>query len=276
MQRLVLCTAKSQRMKAVWGNARRHLNISKARALYKSGDINLVSFNNGLCLENYKLDLSCNKVLYTAIFGNKDRIPSLKILPKNWDMVVFTDNAQLESKVWRVVLTNPPEKDPTRSARYFKLNPHLFFPEHTISAWIDANILLTCNPTEYFDRFIKGHDFACLRHWQDVKGPYHEVERCISLNKDDKDILIRQGERYKKEGLPESAEVVWTAVLIRKHTDPRVIEFDSMWWKELSAGSKRDQIAFPYCAWKLNFKYSTIPGLGPYFRRINHVTGGWR
>ena len=252
------------------------LRLAVARKLQRSGDVKICSYGGGLAATNYLQSLKQKKVIYTAIFGGKDRLPSLRTVPKDWDLVIFTDNETLDSKLWNVVYMEPPNRDPTRAARQLKLTPHVLFPSHEISAWIDANLCLTCDVNHYFDRFIIGHDFVLLRHWQDVKGPYHEVQRCIDLQKDDEALITRQGQAYREAGMPDSLEVAWTAILIRRHNKPHVKAFDAMWLAELQRWSRRDQISFPYCAWKTGLKYSTIPGLGQWFRRVNHKVGGWK
>ncbi|MBU2249304.1 MAG: DUF616 domain-containing protein, partial [Gammaproteobacteria bacterium] len=252
------------------------LRLPVARKLQRSGDIKICGHESGLADMNYLGALKQKKVIYTAIFGGKDNIPALKYVPKDWDLVIFTDNESLDSKTWQVVFVEPSNRDPTRAARELKLSPHKLFPNHTISAWIDANLNMTCDINTYFDRFIKDNDFVLLRHWQDVTGPYHEVQRCIDLKKDDEAILKRQGTEYRAAGMPSGLEVAWTAILIRRHNLPHVKAFDEMWLQELHKYSKRDQISFPYCAWKTGLKYATIPGLGQYFRRMNHRRGGWK
>ena len=275
------CVPISPKYKRIFGRSTNchgvvDLRLHVARKLQRSKDVKIVSYGDGLAQDNYLESLKKKKVIYTAIFGGKDRLPSLRVLPDDWDLVIFTDNENIDSKIWNVVFTEPTNRDPTRAARELKLSPHKLFPNHDISAWIDGNIHLTCDVKTYFDRFIKDNDFVLLRHWQDVKGPYHEVQRCIDLKKDDAAILKRQGGAYKAAGMPSGLEVVWTAVILRRHMKRQVIEFNEMWLKELHNHSKRDQISFPYCAWKTGLKYTTVPGLGQYFRRINHAVGGWK
>ena len=274
--RFAKCKPLTEAMISMWSGETRKLPLAKARIMQKRGQITIVSLGDGLTMQNYISQCHNRKVVYTAVFGNKDGLPLFKKLPTDWDLVCFTDNPELTSRHWSVVYCDPTHKDPTRCARNLKLTPHLLFPNHEISAWIDANINITCHLSDYFDKFIEGQDFVALKHWQKVVGPFHEIERCVQLKKDNDSIMHEQGRAYRAAGMPIDQEVVWTAILLRRHNKPHVKAFCDMWLKELQTWSRRDQISFPFCAWKLGLKYSTMPGLGSWFRRVNHKWGGWK
>jgi hypothetical protein len=274
--RFAKCNPLTDAMKAMWHGGVRKLPLSKALIMQKRGQVSIGSIGDGLGMINYLDNLVHKKVIYTAVYGNKDGLPTFKRLPSDWDIICFTDNPELSSKSWKIVYCNPKHKDPTRCAREIKLTPHILFPNHEISAWIDANLNITCRVNEYFDRFIEGNDFVALNHWQNVVGPFHEIERCVQLKKDNDSIMHEQRRAYRAAGMPIDQEVVWTAILLRRHNKQHIKAFCDMWLKELGTWSRRDQISFPFCAWKLGLKYSTMPGLGPWFKRVNHKWGGWK
>jgi len=39
-----------------------------------------------------------------------------------------------------------------------------------------------------------------------------------------------------------------------------MVQLNEAWWREIEAGSVRDQLSFNYCAWRLGFAYRTFPG----------------
>ena len=64
----------------------------------------------------------------------------------------------------------------------------------------------------------------------------------------------------KSENYPENNGLISGGVLVRKHTDEKLIKVMEEWWYFVKNFSKRDQLSFNYVAWKHHFKYNVIPG----------------
>ena len=208
--------------------------------------------------------------VYTAIFGpngdfthdeNKDgqklRLPETPI--DKWHFISFLGGGN------RI------------DARRFKMLPHKYLPEYDVSIWIDGKIIITDDIMQPVKEYLKEVNFIVLAHPGDHRhlSIYEEAERCIAFNKGDPIAIKRQIEAYKKEGCPEDREVVATGVLIRRHHDPDVIKFNEAWWAEIQKHSVRDQISFPYVAWKHNLKYKKIVSTHEYFRSLGVVGANW-
>lgn len=210
-----------------------------------------------LDINNFQSKLSHRKVIYTAIFGDNDDIPRIDIIPIDWDFVCFTDNNKLSSNLWKIVYTKGNHIDPTRSARYIKHQPHIFFPNHGISIWIDADFHIFCDINNLLDIMNK-YNFVGLRHITKINGIYHEGDRCIMKRKDDPEIIKKQLKIYRDEGFPEKCDVLATGILIRRHNLKHIINFQNAWLDEINRWSKRDQLSFSYVAKKLNLVYGKI------------------
>ena len=74
-----------------------------------------------------------NKVVYTALYGDKDTLKNPLFVSDDFDYVCFTDNENLKSEIWQCKYSEPVHPDPVRSAKIFKAKPHEYFPEHEIS-----------------------------------------------------------------------------------------------------------------------------------------------
>jgi len=207
-------------------------------------------------------------VVYTAIFGKYDGlIPQPKYT--NVDYVCFTDQ-EFQSKIWEVRKVTPQfGDDQTRNNRYYKIRPHLHFPDHDVSIYIDGNFVLKRNPHHLLNK-LKETNMLVFDHNQTTtdarKCVYKEYEALIELGKvegqykDDPEIMRKQIERFRAEGYPENNGLLFAAVLIRKHNADDVKAAMESWWKILMNESKRDQLSFNYVAWKNNFKYATLNG----------------
>lgn len=190
-----------------------------------------------------------NKVIvYTANYGTKDILRC----PKDhtgFDFAYFMgDGGVLEAKK-------------------LKLLPHLYFKEYDVSLWIDGNIELTGQPVlPIVEEYLKDVNFALLTHPTNclnlgfnVAFLSKEAQICIDQKKFGWEKIAPQVERYKKEGCPDTLEVPACCILLRRHNAPDVVEFDKLWWEEIQKESTRDQISFPYLAWKTKLKFRIMP-----------------
>jgi hypothetical protein len=90
---------------------------------------------------------------------------------------------------------------------------------------------------------------------------YDELKTCIDMDKDDRNIMERQIERYKREGLQEKIGLLETNILIRKHNHEEVKALNYAWWTEIENGSRRDQLSIIYALWKSKLPYEVLPNM---------------
>ena len=209
-------------------------------------------------------------VIYTAIFGDYEGLLPQPQVP-GWDFICFTDNPSLTSSSWQIKLIKPPVPgDYTRSNRYIKINPHLFFPDHEISIFVDGNILVIGNLERLMETALVDHPMACFDHAQAKMDPrnciYQEYAFLKQLAeqqgvyKDDPQIMTKHIDLLRSEGYPEQAGLIVGTVLVRRHHAPQVIQVMEDWWHMVKNHSRRDQLSFNYVAWKNEFTYQVIPG----------------
>lgn len=204
-------------------------------------------------------------VVYTALFGAYDsQLLEVDYDREKFDFVCFTNQKRLKSKTWeiRYVYEMPVPDDNPRSAYYYKTNPHnVWGNKYEISVWIDSS----CNrlDTEKLYKMVKRFDKSNKSNLLIEKHPgrncvYKELEANIHFKKDDESAMRAHVDAYRKEGMPANFGMVETGFTIRKHNATDVIEFQDMLWNEMMTKTRRDQLSWTYCAWKLNFKYETF------------------
>lgn len=208
-----------------------------------------------------------NKVIYTAIFGDKDEIRTVAT-SKHCDYVVFTDNPKLRSGGFTVVTCPAPNPDPTRNAKFYKILSHQVLADYEYSLWIDANISISGAPVEdRFDEYLSAHDIALHPH-PSRNCIYDEAKACIDLNKDDPAKINHQMEVYRARGYPKNNELASLGIIYRRHTEA-IARLNNTWWLEITTHSRRDQLSFNYSAWKCGITYHRING----HVRLNNVPG---
>ena len=213
------------------------------------------------------------KVIYTSVFGSEYYLHNPEVEMKDWDFICFTDNPNYKSDVWDVVLT-PKIYGGARDSKKPKILPHRYLQKYDISVWVDGDVKITSNIDELVDRYLIDSDYAVLNHefcGLSTTGNLN-VRKCIYEEakfikwlgdnhprkhyKDDLNVINSQVERYRNDGYPENNGQARNTILIRRHNSD-IIDTMEDWWKEVKYGSKRDQLSFPYVAWKnkLNFNF---------------------
>jgi len=149
------------------------------------------------------------------------------------------------------VYTNEIMQDPKKSSLFYKaLTPD--FEDYEYSIWMDGNTSLKVDPEYLIEKYLKNDDIAVLRH-PDRDCTYMEAKTCQELNLDLSDTIENQMNRYKGYGFPKDNGLSCTTYILRRHTD-KIREFNALWWSEICKGSRRDQLSFDYCLWKLGIK----------------------
>ena len=193
----------------------------------------------------YKKTRAAKTVVFTANVGDYDDLYVPEFLDMETDYVCFTDTPKDTHGVWELRPLPWIDNDPTRSARFVKLNPHYVLPEYEYSVWIDGNILLRCSTEDIISAVKNEAYFATFQH--PLRNcVYDEVKACIKADKDDSVLVAEQGERYRQKDIPNGRGLYETNVLARRHNDPQCIDFMNAWWTELNRFSKRDQISLIY------------------------------
>lgn len=211
-------------------------------------------------------------VVYSAIFGGKDTFHEDQLQIRSADYVMFTDRP-LESSVWKVFQVKPEfPNDPVRSAKVFKLQPHIYLRDYDYSFWIDGNMSLKTSFMQELEKSdFKGFAASNAKPKFERYCLYTEAQQCIKLKKDSPEIIDKQVRAYRAEGMPENFGLWECGSLLREHNRPEIISLHRMWWRQILKYSRRDQISLPYVAWKTGFRPNNLWGFRHYVYRHTHV-----
>lgn len=213
-------------------------------------------------MNNYSINkLQKNKiVVYTAILGDYDNLKNEEVKIPGCDFICFTDDHNLKSNLFNILLCKRMYSDPTRDNRLYKILPHKFLKNYEYSLYIDGSVLVkTKNIIGLVKKYLKYSNLAVFSH-PERDCIYDEAVACIKAKKDDKCIIEKQMGKYKKERYPKHNGLTENTVILRRHNAPDVVSFSEEWWKEVNDFSKRDQLSFNYVVWKNSFNYTTMNG----------------
>lgn len=196
-------------------------------------------------------------VCYTCITGGYDALKDVLVKPRNIDFICFSDRNIL-SRTWhvRAVPTELCYLSNVKKQRIVKICPHRYLSEYDISIWVDGNILIK----DDLNKFIAQYDLEKVPFYTRVHPKrdciYDEMEACLQANKDKKETMKLQVDKYRADGYPAHIGMAETNVILRKHNNKDCVMLDNLWASELLKHSHRDQLSFNYACWKQKF----LPG----------------
>lgn len=197
--------------------------------------------------------------LYTAVFGDYDNFNDIKFPEPDIDYYYLTDNINKNSKYYQFIKCPIIQNNFTISNRYFKILSHRYFKNYEQIILIDGNVeVCKNNLSSLCSNYIKNNLVAVHRH------PFYNsliqelliiIER--NLYNQDRQIIIKQIERYIEDGFPTSFPLTWNTVMFRKN-DEIVNKFNEAWYSEFLKYCRRDQASFMYLIWKFKIDINII------------------
>ena len=209
-------------------------------------------------------------VVCTAITGGFDTLKDEQVID-GVDFVCYTDDANLKSKTWDIGKASNISSDPNRNAKIHKILIHKYLSEYEYTVWIDANIYLTVPAKVLIDKYLETNNIALFKH-AERNCIYDEAYACIKYRLDDVGTIQKQISYYREKGYPKNNGLHECTIVLRKNCK-EIQELDDLWWNEICSRSRRDQLSFDYCTYKLGLKVKDIEGCvkdNKYFKRVAH------
>ena len=111
--------------------------------------------------------LSEKLAVYTCIFGGYDNICEPLYKSRYCDYFIITDNEVPESSAWKKLDFEKPdgfdEWGPSIKNRFCKMHPHILFPNHRYSLYVDGNCRLLTDMYPYV-RMLNGRSIGIYRY----------------------------------------------------------------------------------------------------------------
>ncbi|MCC7422019.1 MAG: DUF616 domain-containing protein [Planctomycetaceae bacterium] len=188
--------------------------------------------------------------VYTAIFGRRDRLLAPTFRHPEVKHLCFTDDpANVADGVETVHIPSWEEWTPNRQAKWFKLHPPT---DDTL--WIDGSYRLIGDPRPVFESV---DALGLGKHpWRDCT--YTEARECRRHRLDDIATIEMQMDAYRSEGFPERWGLWEGGLIFRRMAELSVRQWQTLWWREICAGSRRDQLSLPYSLWRTGVKVTTL------------------
>ncbi len=200
------------------------------------------------------------KVVYTSIVGEFDQLLAPAVVESQLEYVVFCEETGLPiPPPWQCRPLVRQERNARMTARWHKLHPHLLFPNHELSLYVDGNVRLNAPGSDLIDQISAGSPIALFNH-AERDCFYTEAEIIKRYRLDDWAIVDAQMAYYRALGYPPRCGLHVSAVQIRRHNDPGLRAFLDDWWQQVRVFSHRDQLSLDPMLRRHGITPVTIPG----------------
>lgn len=200
--------------------------------------------------------------IYTAIFGNYDKVHEPLIQPKNIDYYIITDQEIPTNSLWKPITPHDNIKSlsPSEKNRYVKMHPDEYFSRYKYSIYVDGSISIISDMTPLIYEISKV-GIAVHRHSQ-RECVYDELIVTELFHK------ITSGEKknyekyLEKINMPKKYGLCECGVIAREHEKDECKRIMAMWWEMFKNHIKRDQIHLPVVLFLNNISVNEICTLG--------------
>lgn len=190
--------------------------------------------------------------VYTCIAGDYDELLEPSNNESGADYFCFSDRQFPHSGRWKLLPLPAAHGDSVLDSRFVKMHPHLLFPEHSCSVYVDGNVQIRGKVSVLGRSALQDGVLAMYVHpFRDCI--FDEARECAALGHDWFWRIRDQMDRYAAAGFPAHYGLLEANVLIRRHHDSRLIHLMEAWWREFTGGVRRDQLSLAFLLWKYNF-----------------------
>lgn len=214
-------------------------------------------------------------VIYTAVFGKSDILCAPTWPLPDIDKRCYTDMGFWGETAYQIIQAQLDDPIGRKSQRHVKIYWPEIFDNYQYSLYMDSNMQLRVDPAVFLGFLEPGSDILVFKH-KSRKCLYDEAEECVALGLVNSGVAVRQTSKYRSEGYPEKNGLYECTMIFRRHSEA-MKKFSEAWWEEVKAFTCRDQISFPYMAWKHRVVVSTFPEgnivRNPWFKLSAHTKG---
>ena len=220
--------------------------------------------------------------VYTVILGGYDTVCEPRCAPDNCDFYLISDTAApAEGSVWKqmelpeAVRERIRDLSPAAANRFLKMLPHLLFPGYAWSVYLDGNLQLVTDPTEFINRM--NPQGAMFHKHVSRDCVYEEANAILVQKKAPEEAMAELTKFLRAEGMPEHYGLLECPVIVRRHHQPECLRLMEAWWEMFERFPYRDQMLLPYVLWKRGISTEELAGLGdnvrrcPSFHRYKHA-----
>lgn len=265
---LLIDSLKTFRFKKMIASIRKNSRINKSNRII-SANYNPYGEKRKAEKPNY---FSTERIaIYTCIIGSYDEVREPMCFPDNCDYFLVTDrDRHLKNSVWKQVFVKDFGDEfkgfsGVEVNRYFKMHPDRLFSDYKYSIYIDGNIKVIADLTEFVNKI--GELGIAVHKHGGRNCVYEEARAAYALGKLDRAGMKKHIAHFEEIGMPHNFGMAECMIIAREHNLPICKKIMEEWWTEFRKYAKRDQLSLPTVFFLNNSDYLKKA------RKYGHFTG---
>lgn len=184
--------------------------------------------------------------LYTAVTADQ-ALPDIgESVPDHFDLFALSDRELPQGTAWQAVPFDQHWHDPELQKAKPRALPHLYFPDHEWSVWIDPSVTLDVDPGQWINQAINQRaDVAVFEYPAPVPA--------FSCPPEER-LLSRYMINMQEYGLP----LYDNRFVVRRHNRTSVSTAMVFWLKQIRAHGVADPIAFSFALWQAGLEPAVL------------------
>lgn len=216
------------------------------------------------------------RLIYTAVFGDYDRVYPPVRSETGVDYAIVTDRADMFVPGWETMVIDGSDFPTSTTAnRYHKMLMHRVLPGYDASLYVDGNIRLLGDTAPLFEQL--EHSKAALAAYAHPQRSRvaEEARTLIEIGKvQNTGRVKKEVSSYKADGFPDNTRLIEGGVILKNHRAPGLDAAMELWWNLFREHLTRDQLSLPYVIWKTGLSIHLLPGTfrdpNPFFAIYPH------
>ena len=196
-------------------------------------------------------------VIYTAILGGYDDLPTLSAHDDRIKYICFSDVKREADSVWEVVPIHSYFVDRKISNGFLKANAHIIFGNDVISLWVDANLRELNVTVESLIEMVGASPVATPPHLVRASVA-EEIDEVEQVGLEHPSTAQRWRQLMAESGFSDDRRLAATMMVARDHRNSALRRVNVAWWRAISSGVRRDQLSFNFALWESGVEQTYI------------------
>lgn len=220
-------------------------------------------------------DNNTTVAVFRCVIGNYDEVLPERIITKDADYFLFTDNPELNIYPYKTIHVNVIDHSPSLTNRDIKLKIPEILREYDLTIYLDSNIAVLNDLSTLVEEFLSsGKEMGSFSHPY-FKSMDDEIDSCIKAKKANESVIRKEIEFYNSLSDLPRPRLSDNSILLRRKPSKNMLNAMNHWYELVKRYSGRDQISLPSVKAKFNiddyfFDFSPRSSGNKYFLVFPH------
>jgi len=197
-------------------------------------------------------DKNISLAIFRCAIGNYDVLLPERVIIKDADYFLFTDNPKLNVYPYKRIHVNVIDHSPSLTNRDIKLKIPDILQEYDLTIYLDSNIAVFSDLSPLIEEFLSsGKEMGSFSHPY-FKSMDDEIDGCVKAGKANESVIRKEIKFY--DSMPDLPRLRLSdnSILFRRKPSKNMLNAMNYWYELVKRYSGRDQISLPFVKAKFN------------------------